>query len=274
MPQQETVEAALTYSIDTGKMPVNQTFEEGNVERAYTGEFANHNMTISDGRSLRDQLSLDVHGFELADHKTKMKNFLDEDEIKSVYYPEVDQLIKDRTGASRVVIFDHTVRIGDEKKQQKHQTREPVLRVHNDYTDWSGPQRVRDLLPPDEAEELLKHRFAIVQAWRPIQDVLKTNPLAIADSRSLAPGDLIISERRYPDRVGQTYQIAYNPDHQWFYFPDMTRDEAIVFKVYESETDGRARWTAHTSFDDPTTPTGAPARESIEMRTLAFFEPN
>jgi hypothetical protein len=274
MPQQETVEAALTYSIDTGKMPVNQTFEEGNVERAYTGEFANHNMTISDGRSLRDQLSLDVHGFELADHKTKMKNFLDKDEIKSVYYPEVDQLIKDRTGASRVVIFDHTVRIGDEKKQQKHQTREPVLRVHNDYTDWSGPQRVRDLLPPDEAEELLKHRFAIVQAWRPIQDVLKTNPLAIADSRSLAPDDLIISERRYPDRVGQTYQIAHNPGHQWFYFPDMTRDEAIVFKVYESETDGRARWTAHTSFDDPTTPTGAPARESIEMRTLAFFEPN
>ena len=274
MPQQEIVEAVLTYSIDTGKMPVNQTFEEGNVERAYTGEFANHNMTISDGRSLRDQLSLDVHGFELADHKTKMENFLDEDEIKSVYYPEVDQLIKDRTGASRVVIFDHTVRIGDEKKQQKYQTREPVLRVHNDYTDWSGPQRVRDLLPPDEAEELLKHRFAIVQAWRPIQDVLKTNPLAIADSRSLAPGDLIISERRYPDRVGQTYQIAHNPGHQWFYFPDMTRDEAIVFKVYESETDGRARWTAHTSFDDPTTPTGAPARESIEMRTLAFFEPN
>ena len=150
MPQQEIVEAVLTYSIDTGKMPVNQTFEEGNVERAYTGEFANHNMTISDGRSLRDQLSLDVHGFELADHKTKMENFLDEDEIKSVYYPEVDQLIKDRTGASRVVIFDHTVRIGDEKKQQKYQTREPVLRVHNDYTDWSGPQRVRDLLPPDD----------------------------------------------------------------------------------------------------------------------------
>lgn len=274
MPQQETVEAALTYSVDTGKMPINQTFEEGNVDRAYTGEFANHNMRIGNGRVMRDQLAIDLHGFELADHKTQMENFLDEEELKLVYYPEVEQLIKKCTGASRVVIFDHTVRIGDEKKQLKYQTREPVLRVHNDYTDWSGPQRVRDLLPPDEAEELLKHRFAIIQAWRPIQDILKTNPLAIADSRSLAPGDLIISERRYPNRVGQTYQIAHNPDHKWFYFPNMTRNEVIVFKVYESETDGRARWTAHTSFNDPTTPADAPARESIEMRTLAFFAPS
>ncbi len=274
MPQQKTVVAALNYCVNTGEMPVNQTFEEGNVDRAYTGQFSSHNVEIGNGRGLREQLSLDVHGFKLADHKTKVKNFLNEDEVKSVYYPEVEQLIKNLTGASRVVVFDHTIRIGDEKNQQKYQTREPVLRVHNDYTDWSGPQRVRDLLPTDEAEELLKHRFAIVQAWRPIQDILKTNPLAIVDSRSLASGDLIVSERRYPGRIGQTYQIAYNRDHQWFYFPDMTRDEAIIFKVYESETDGRARWTAHTSFNDPTTPAGAPARESIEMRTLTFFAPN
>ncbi|MBT3765371.1 MAG: methyltransferase [Rhodospirillaceae bacterium] len=274
MPEQGTVEADLTYCVDTGVKPVNETFGEGNVERKYTGTFSSHKMAISDGRKVRDQFSLEVHGFELVDHETQVKNFLDEDEIKSVYYPEVEQLIKDQTGASRVVIFDHTVRIGDEEKQLAHQVREPVLRVHNDYTDWSGPQRVRDLLPPDEADELLKHRFAIVQVWRPIQDVLKTNPLAIADSRSLETSDLIVSERRYPDRVGQTYQITHNPDHEWFYFPNMTRNEAIVFKVYESETDGRARYTAHTSFNDPTTPAGAPPRESIEMRTLAFFAPN
>lgn len=274
MVAQGTVEADLTYCIDTGVKPVNETFGTGNVERKYTGTFSNHKMAISDGRAVRDQFSLDVHGFELVDHQTQVKDFLDEDEIKSVYYPEVQQLIKEQTGATRVVIFDHTVRLGDEEKQLAHQVREPVLRVHNDYTDWSGPQRVRDLLPPEEAGEFLKHRFAIVQAWRPIQDVLKSNPLAIADSRSLAMEDLIISERRYPDRVGQTYQVTHNPDHDWFYFPNMTRNEAIVFKVYESETDGRARYTAHTSFNDPTTPPGAPPRESIEMRTLAFFAPN
>jgi len=142
--------------------------------------------------------------------------------------------------------------------------------VHNDYTEWSGPQRVRDLLP-DEAEALLKRRFAIVQVWRPIRHPVETHPLAICDARSLSPKDLVISERRYPNRVGQTYAITYNPDHHWYWFPLMRRDEALVFKVYDSLQDGRARWTAHTAFDDPTSPPNARPRESIEIRTLAFF---
>ena len=99
-----------------------------------------------------------------------------------------------------------------------------------------------------------------------------SNPLAIADARSLEMKDLIAAERRYPDRVGETYQIAYNPEHEWYYFPMMLRDEAIVFKVYDSKKDGRARFTAHTAFVDPTTPADAPPRQSIEIRTLAFFD--
>ena len=83
--------------------------------------------------------------------------------------------------------------------------------------------------------------------------------------------DLVISERRYPNRVGQTYAITYNPKHKWFWFPRMRREEAIVFKVFDSLKDGRARWTAHTAFDDPTSPPNARPRESIEIRTLAFF---
>lgn len=142
--------------------------------------------------------------------------------------------------------------------------------MHKNYTEWSGPQRVRDLLP-DEADELLKHRFAIVQVWRAINQPIESNPLAICEARTLATGDLIASERRYPDRVGETYQVSHNPDHKWFYFPRMRRDEALVFKVYDSATDGRARFTAHTSFDDPTSPAGARPRESIEVRTIAFF---
>jgi hypothetical protein len=83
--------------------------------------------------------------------------------------------------------------------------------------------------------------------------------------------DFVISERRYPNRIGQTYAVAYNPAHKWFWFPRQARDEALVFKVYDSAKDGRARWTAHTAFDDPTTPANARPRESIEIRTLAFF---
>jgi hypothetical protein len=129
---------------------------------------------------------------------------------------------------------------------------------------------VRDLLP-DEADELLKRRFAIIQVWRPIRRPVESFPLAIADARSMSPDDFVISERRYPDRVGQTYAITYNPGHRWYYFPNMRREEALVFKVFDSETDGRARWTAHTAFDDPTSPPNARPRESIEIRTLAFF---
>jgi hypothetical protein len=148
--------------------------------------------------------------------------------------------------------------------------REPVLSAHNDYTEWSGPQRVRELMG-DEAERLLGRRFAIVQLWRPISSPLESNPLAMADARSVAPEDLLVAERRYPHRVGQTYRLKYSPRHRWYYFPRMRRDEAIVFKVFDSEKDGRARFTPHTSFDDPSTPPGAPPRQSIEARALAFF---
>ena len=129
---------------------------------------------------------------------------------------------------------------------------------------------MRDFFP-DEAEELLKRRMAIIQVWRAINQPIQRDPLAIVDARSIAPGDLIPAERRFPDRVGEIYHFQYNSTHQWHYFPLMRRDEALVFKVYDSETDGRARWGAHSSFVDPTSAPDAPARESIEIRAFAFF---
>ena len=267
-----TIEAELVYAVDTGVKPVNETMGPGNMGRKRTGKREKHTMAIRDGRRSRDEFSLETHGFEFIYHPTAVKDFFDHDEIRSVYYPEIEELLKQRTGASRVVIFDHTLRSGDAATRKEKLVREPVLSVHNDYTEWSAPQRVRDLLPADEAEALLEHRFAIVQVWRAIRRPIESNPLAIADARSLASGDLIASERRYPDRVGETYQISHNPDHDWFYFPNMRRDEALVFKVFDSATDGRARFTAHTAFEDPTSPPGAAPRESIEMRALVFFE--
>ena len=149
--------------------------------------------------------------------------------------------------------------------------RNPVLQAHNDYTEWSGPNRLREILP-DEADTLLTRRFAIIQVWRGINRPIQSSPLALADAQSVAPEDLMVAERRYPHRVGQTYRLKYNPNHRWIYFPEMRPDEAIVFKVYDSEKDGRARFTAHTSFNDPTSPAGAPPRQSIEMRAFAFFD--
>jgi hypothetical protein len=266
----DAIEAELNYAIDTGVKPVNETFGPDNIQRRRSGAVEAKRMTIRNGRPIAKSFSLEVNGFEFVDHPTKMVDFFDKDELARVYYPEAVELIKKVSGAQRVVVFDHTLRSGDLDEREAKRVREPVLSVHNDYTEWSGPQRVREVLP-DEAEQLLTRRFAIIQAWRAINQPIQSNPLAIADARSLVPSDLIAAERRYPHRVGETYQVKHNANHQWYYFPRMRRDEALVFKVYESSKDGRARFTAHSAFEDPTTPPGAPPRQSIEIRTLAFF---
>ena len=264
------VEAGLNYLIRTGEKPVNETGGPDGLMRKTTGTFARHVVAIRNGRPARGSFSLDTSGFAFVDHPTKVRNFFDGDELRSLYYPEMEQLIAEQSGASRVFVFDHTLRTGDEADRQAKKIREPVKSVHNDYTEWSGPQRVRDFYK-EEAEALLKRRFAIVQVWRAIDKPIERDPLAIADARSLAPSDFIAAERRFPDRVGEIYQFEHNPAHRWYYFPLMRRDEAIVFKVYDSATDGRARWSMHTSFDDPASPPDAPPRESIEILAFAFF---
>src|SRR5256714_1180102 len=262
------MEAEITYTRDTGETLVNETFGPNNIRRRTSGAEERHTMSISDGRAA--QLSLDGNGFVLVEHRTAVKDFFDAEELKSLYYREVEELVKELSGAKRVLVFDHTLRSGDEAEREAKLVREPVLSAHNDYTEWSGPQRVREVMG-DEAERLLRRRFAIIQVWRAIRKPIQANPLAILDSRSLVPEDLLVAERRYPHRVGQTYRLKYNPGHRWFYFPEMRRDEALVFKVYDSETDGRARFTPHTSFVDPATPPGSSPRQSIEARTMAFF---
>jgi hypothetical protein len=262
------MEAHIRYTADTGEPLVNETFGPNNIRRRGSGTEKPHAVQIEDGR--KGTFSLEGNGFELVAHRTAVKDFFDPGELQAVYYPEVERLIRSRSGAARVAVFDHTLRSGDEAEREARLLREPVLSAHNDYTEWSGPQRVREIMG-EEAEPLLARRFAIIQVWRAINQPIRSNPLAIADARSIAPEDLLVAERRYPHRVGQTYRLKYSPRHRWFYFPEMRRDEALVFKVYDSEKDGRARFTPHTSFQDPSTPPGAPPRQSIEARALAFF---
>jgi hypothetical protein len=263
------IEATLNYLIDTGEKIVTEAGAGGTADMR-GGKLDPRRVLIRNGRPTASALVLDREGFRFVRHDTEVADFYDEAEVRRVYYPEMEALVKAQSGASRVVVFDHTLRTADEALREQRKIREVVPRVHNDYTEWSGPQRVRDLLP-DEAEELLRQRFAIVQVWRPIRHPIESFPLAICDARSVSTDDLVVSERRYPNRVGQTYAITYNPNHQWFWFPHMRREEAIVFKVFDSLKDGRARFTAHSAFDDPTAPPNARPRESIEIRTLAFF---
>ena len=264
------ITAEIPYTVDTGEKLVNETFGPGNIQRRRTGTLDWRPVPIRDGRAEAAELSLERTGFVLVEHRTAVRDFFDRQELETVYYAEVERLIGEVSGASRVVLFDHTLRSGDESEREAKLVREPVLSAHNDYTEWSGPQRVREIMG-DEAETLLRRRFAIIQVWRAINQPIQSNPLAVADARTVEMDDLMIAERRYPNRVGQTYRLKHNAKHQWFYFPQMRRDEALVFKVYDSEKDGRARFTPHSAIEDPTTPAGAPPRQSIEARALAFF---
>ncbi len=266
----DTIETTVNYYKDTGETPYTWSGGTGSTEVRSSNSIEAHRVTMRNGRKREGGFVLERDGFHFRRHDTEMRDFFDADEIKRVYYPEMETLIKEESGARRVVVFDHTLRTGDLADREARKIREPVQRVHNDYTEWSGPQRVRDLMGA-EAADLLTRRFAIIQVWRPIRLPVESHPLGICDARSIAFEDFVISERRYPNRVGQTYSVNYSPRHEWHWFPRMRRDEAIVFKVYNSLQDGRARWTAHTSFDDPTSPANARPRESIEIRTLAFF---
>ena len=264
-------EALVNYSVDTGEKPASYGGISSSVaDKKRTGKYQEYKVPIYDGRAIADRLSLEREGFIFVPHQTEVKDFYDEAELRAVYYPEMARLVKDSSGANRVLVFDHTLRSADSVMREAKQISGPVRNAHNDYTEWSGPQRVRDLLP-EEAEELLKRRFAVVQVWRPIRHPVHREPLAIADARTIGSKELFPSSRVYPNRIGEVYHCAFNPEHRWYYFPNMQRNEAIVFKTFDSSKDGRARWTAHTAFDDPNSPPDAPPRESIEIRTLAFF---
>jgi hypothetical protein len=228
-----------------------------------------HQVRVFDARAIGERLSLDREGFVLLRHPTAAKDLYDEDEIAGVYYPECERLIREATGATRVLAFDHIVR-NAARSAKGNQIKQPAGRVHNDYTTNSAPQRVRDLMG-EEAEQLLQHRFAEINLWRPIRGPLLRSPLALCDARTLSQENLVASDLRYPDRTGEIYGVTYNPAQRWYYFPRMAADEVVLIRCFDSARQGAARFSAHGAFDDPETPPDAPPRESIEVRTLVFF---
>jgi hypothetical protein len=263
------VYAQMTYLADTAVKPVTYNPPPGTGEQRRVGNYGSFRVRIHDARPIAASLDLDREGFVLRRHDTAMRDFYDEREVRDVYYQEVERLVKQATGAEKVVIFDHTIRVAE--RAVARGLRAPVQLVHNDYTERSGPQRVRDLLGAAEAEARLQRRFAEYNVWRPISGPVRMMPLALADAGSIAQGDLVTCDLVYSDRTGEIYHGLYNPAHRWYYFPEMERDEAVLIKCYDALKDGRARFSLHSAFDDPTTPADAPPRESIEVRSFAFF---
>ena len=264
------VEAELNYLAPTAERPSYYAYEVPPGVPTSNMIPEPHRLAIRDVRPALASFTLDAHGFAVVQRTSAVRDFADKDEIRRVYYPESEALVKEITGADRVFIFDHTLRRhipGAEYRRAG--VRQPSRRVHVDHTEKSGPERVRAWLP-EEADELLRGRLQIINLWRPIHHPVYDAPLAVADANSVAPHDLVPADLVYKHRTGETYSVRYNPAHRWFYLSNMTPDEGLLLKCYDSKTDGRARFAPHTAFADPAAPAGAPPRESIELRTLVF----
>jgi len=226
--------------------------------------------TIHDVRELPGDVRLEVEGVALVRHETAFSRFLEPEAVRADYYPQVEALVAAHTGAQRVVAFDHNVRSAALVDSGESLAQMPVRFAHNDYTDLSGPQRVRDLLP-DQADTLLRGRVAVVNVWRPTRGPVEATPLAVCDAQTMRDGDLVEMDLIYPDRMGEIQALQFRPEHRWLYVSRMEREEVLLLKCFDSAHDGRARFTAHSAVDDPATPEDAAPRESIEVRTLAFF---
>lgn len=230
---------------------------------------------LTDMRPLARTLSPDRQGFTLLRRSTAVVDFYDDRAVEAVYGPEIEALLRRELGASRVILFDSTRRSDDSSGAANPDGRRgPATRVHVDYTVKSGPQRLRDLLGEAEAEQLLRSgkRVAQINVWRPIRGPVRRSPLALADAETIRAEDLIATDQVFPGRTGEIYHLAHHPAQRWYYAPEMTPDEVLLIKSWDSLDDGRVRFTPHSAVSLARTPDGAPPRESIEVRTFVVFD--
>jgi len=259
------VDSTLTFYAppSDGAAPFNYVEQppEGQPQRNY-GEYT-HEVTINDVRGRESDFDINSNGFGVIQGvSSKEKEFNDDEHIKRVYYPEVEKLLLDNvSGAQRIFIFDHTVRRSDPNAK-----RAPVNRAHIDQTTKSATARVH-LHMKEEAGDLLKGRFRLINVWRPLNGPVVASPLAYADSRSVPDDDIVGVEHRYPDRTGETAGVKYTEKGKWYYWSGMKNDERILLQCFDSKDGAR---TPHSAFVDPRTQPNWPGRESIEVRALVF----
>ncbi len=270
------VPGALNYLGKAPARPVSYLFEPPEGTPRENCEYDARTVPIRDARVMASSLSLDRNGFELWEAPSRVGDFRDESKVVERYYPEAAELALLATGGTRAHVFDHLVRLRElgeptmtlgARPGSSHPG--PAGRVHNDYSEASGAKRFGLVLEGQSP----RGRYCIVNLWRSIRrtPVLDT-PLAVCDARTVDPADLVASEIRYPSRTGEIYLVRHNPAYAWAYFSAMERDEVLVFKQYDSDQEGVARFTPHAAFDLPNVPTGWPPRHSIEIRCLVTFE--
>lgn len=267
------VRAVVRYLLPGQARPVYIASEAGADAALNIGaEFEEREVQIRDARQLNPTASLDQQGFTLRQHHSAVTDFYDLEAVREQYEAEIIPLVLAASGGAEARVFDHTLRSDSRTIRGQRSIREPAAVIHNDYTDASARTRLQDLLSPEQTRQRLAGRFAIVNVWRPIKGPVINSPLACCDATTTTAAELVASERRAKERVGELELVSFSPVHQWYYYPLMTPDEVVLIKTFDSATDGRARRSVHTAFDNPLATVDAPPRESIESRLLVFFD--
>jgi hypothetical protein len=276
----ESVVAPIGY-LAVGEGAVRyRTYLPATGRRSETPPKRHYEMPIYDCRPVASRLSLDVEGFALLRRASAIEDFYDDALVRREYLPEVERVLREATGAAAVFAFDHNVRSAKAATETRAGVREPVDMAHNDYTESSGPRRIREILAERGRMELAEHPAALVNAWRPIRGPVRDVPLTVCEARSVAESDFVATPIEHyrgddftkPSHSGEIYSFRHRPEHRWCFVRDMQPDEALLLKCFDTRRDGRARYTAHTGFVNPECPPGAPERESIEVRTLVVFD--
>jgi len=276
-PRVPGITAALNYLLPMTQRPYNYMYAPPAGEAWQNCEYRESQVRIADARAMTAPPTLPVEGFALWDAPTSVRDFRDEETVRNRYYTEATELAKCVTGADQAYVFDHIVRRREAGRPRldfgrKIDSTRPGAagRVHNDYTETSARRRLSLLsLEPQPGSEV--PRFAIINIWRCISGKVEDTPLAVCDARTIFADDLVVTDMRYPERTGEIYLVLASSQHRWAYFSEMSNDEALVFKQYDSQVSGMARFTPHSAFDLPDIPPDAPLRESIEIRCLVTF---
>jgi hypothetical protein len=245
------------------------TYPGNSAPQRYNEAYEMKDVAINNARISNKDFRLHEHGFEMADLNPITTDFDDEESIMSNYYQNVIDTVKKVSGATHVFVFDHTVRRGF-----ANSVRKPAQHVHVDYTKNTGPSRAAEMIDSDELKTLQGKRFIQVNVWRSINGLVEEMPLAFLDSQSLDEKDLVPTEIAFKDkkRLGEIYALKHNAKQQWYYYPEMNSSEALLIKGYDTDQNAISHFTPHSAFEDPLSKHNAKPRQSIEVRTFAFFD--
>jgi hypothetical protein len=270
-------EATLNYLRPGG--PPNRRYVAPGAEMN-TGTYDPYLVDIADARLINP--TLESYGFQLVDHRSTVADFTSAGEVDALYYSEADALIRQVTGADLTLPFGWMLRSSGPAAGG---CQPPAADVHVDLT----PDRARSIgdafLIREGYDPARFGHFLITSLWRCFSPPPQDWPLALCAGHSVAEGEgvpnLMIHVDQLPtgdaafaplDNEAQ-YPAAsvfeYNPQHRWFTYPDMARDEAVIITFYDSERGLNWR-VPHTAFHDPSAAATAP-RQSIELRSIAYW---